>query len=88
MKVKKEVVAEVRQYARERDAIFDKTKNIAEKEIRKSLFVDDILASPEMALKKLFARVGVQVVQKMMPEAKKAGTDHAERLQSINDLTT
>jgi hypothetical protein len=86
VKIRDGVLDEVKRFGKERDAIFDRTKKIAESEIKRSLIVDDILSSPESTLKKLFASVGLRVVRQMMADAKKAGTDHAERLQSINDL--
>jgi len=82
---KKAVIAEVKRFAVERDAIFDRTKEKAGAAFAKQLNVDAIMANPAGYLKLLFTKVGVQVVKEMMPEAQKAGKKHAERLFKTTD---
>ena len=82
---KKEVIEEVKRFAKDRDDLFERTRTKAGVEFQRGFDLDALLRNPTSYLKILFARAGASVVKEMMGEAEKAGKAHAERLQQTNN---
>jgi hypothetical protein len=80
-KVKPAVMTEVRRFAAERDAQFEHARERAATKFKQQFDIDAILQNPEGYLRLLFTKAGLEVVKEMVDTAKKAGKDHAERLQ-------
>jgi hypothetical protein len=87
-KAKREVVEEVRRFAKDRDDLFERTRTKAGAAFQRTFDVDALLQNPTSYLKVLFTRAGASVVKEMMAEAEKAGKAHAERLQQTNNRST
>ncbi|MDD5391086.1 MAG: hypothetical protein PHD37_17245 [Gallionellaceae bacterium] len=77
---KQGAVAEVRRFADERDALFERSREKADAEMRSGWNVDALLANPTAYLKVVFAKVGVGVVREFAGEARGLGRTHAEKL--------
>jgi hypothetical protein len=83
LETKKQVVEEVDRFAIERDAIYERTRAKAVRLFRDEFDADALLKDPEKYIKTLFVKLGSRVIKEMIPMARKAGRDHAERLQSV-----
>ena len=69
-----------KEFAKVRNANFDKTKSAAESAFMKEFKPDAVMAAPNQYLKLLFVKMGSKIVKEMMPAAKKAGKAYASRL--------
>ena len=69
-----------KEFAKERDANFDKARSEAEAVFAKEFKPDAAMAAPNQYLKLLFVKMGSKIVKEMMPAAKKAGKAYASRL--------
>ncbi len=69
-----------KQFAKKRDANFDKAKGEAETAFLREFKPDAVMASPDQYLKLLFVKMGSKIVKSLIPEAKKAGKEYAARL--------
>ena len=76
-------VQEVRRFAKERDALFDKAKEHATGIMAKGWSVDELLKNPRRYLQMRFSALGREVVRELEPEARRVGGEHGDRAKEL-----
>lgn len=77
---KAKAIAEVREYTQKRNDQFDRIKEEASAELAKWVDPNAMMKSPETYLRSLFVKVGVEIIKRQLPEARKIGKDHAQQM--------
>ena len=76
-------VEEVRRFAKERDVLFDRAREHASGMMAAGWNVDVLMGSPRAYLRARFSTLGHRVIRDLEAEARRVGSEHAEKLVQI-----
>jgi hypothetical protein len=76
-------VEEVRRFAKERDVLFDRAREHASGMMAAGWNVDALMGSPRAYLRARFSTLGHRVIRDLEAEARRVGSEHAEKLVQI-----